>query len=292
MIGVPIDCGGIPGGTEFAPDVLRRAGLGTALGSAIDAGDMNARMSGTERDPACGIIGFPGLIEVTREVRKKTGEMLKRGERPFLIGGCCSFMMGALAGAADHIGNVGLAYIDGHMDLYDGKTSPGGEAADMPLALMLGHGVPSELARAVGGVTRIDVPNTVLLGYRDRALAVAAGSMLPEDIGGDFYERDAAAIKNTGATRVGQEAQQRLESRTGGFWLHLDFDVLDEKVFPAVDYLMPGGLDFEELRALVKPLAASPKMIGMSMACYNPDLDPGHVYARKVVDFCREIVPF
>jgi hypothetical protein len=32
-----------------------------------------------------------------------------------------------------------------------------------------------------------------------------------------------------------------------GFWIHLDADVLDDEVMPAVDYRMPGGLPPDEL---------------------------------------------
>jgi arginase len=38
--------------------------------------------------------------------------------------------------------DVRLVYLDGHVDLYDGRTSPTGEAADMPLAVLLGAGPP------------------------------------------------------------------------------------------------------------------------------------------------------
>ena len=32
-----------------------------------------------------------------------------------------------------------------------------------------------------------------------------------------------------------------------GFWVHLDVDVLDEAVMPAVDYRLPDGLTWDEL---------------------------------------------
>ena len=38
------------------------------------------------------------------------------------------------------VGDLGLVYVDGHLDFYDGVTSPTGEAADMPIAVLLGDG--------------------------------------------------------------------------------------------------------------------------------------------------------
>ncbi len=54
--------------------------------------------------------------------------------------------MGAVAGARDTFGRGGLVNVDGHLDLYDHRTSPTGEAADMPSAALLGLGWPGLLA--------------------------------------------------------------------------------------------------------------------------------------------------
>ena len=43
---------------------------------------------------------------------------------------------------------------------------------------------------------------------------------------------------------------------------------------PATDYLMPGGLEWDELAALLGPLAASPALAGLSLGCLNPEKDP------------------
>jgi len=44
-----------------------------------------------------------------------------------------------------------------------------------------------------------------------------------------------------------------------GFWIHLDVDVLDDAVMPAVDYRMPGGLSLQELVEVVATAVASPQ---------------------------------
>jgi arginase family enzyme len=47
--------------------------------------------------------------------------------------------------------------------------------------------------------------------------------------------------------------------------------VLDERVFPATDYLQPDGLDWDELAALLAPLTAAEALVGASLTCYNTD---------------------
>jgi arginase len=73
------------------------------------------------------------------------------------------------------------------------------------------------------------------------------------------------------------------------FWLHFDVDVLDQDVFPATDYLMPGGMTWEELRAVIAPLLSSPALIGASLACYNPEKDPDRACGRALVATLAEV---
>ncbi len=76
-------------------------------------------------------------------------------------------------------------------------------------------------------------------------------------------------------------------SAAGPFWLHLDVDVLDAAIFAATDYPMPGGLDWEETRAILAPLLSSPALIGTSLGCYNPEKDPGQACGRALVEALR-----
>ena len=80
----------------------------------------------------------------------------------------------------------------------------------------------------------------------------------------------------------------RFEREPGRFWLHLDLDLLDQDVFPAVDYRMPDGLSREEAAALVRPLAQSPALVGADVTIYNPTMDPDGHYARRIVTLLAE----
>jgi arginase len=48
--------------------------------------------------------------------------------------------------------------------------------------------------------------------------------------------------------------QHLLKREMDGFWIHLDADVLDDSIMPAVDYRLNGGLGFNELSNLLKTL--------------------------------------
>src|SRR6478672_2924842 len=171
VLGVPIDSVGRSGGTELAPAKLRSLGLVEAL-SGHDEGDLDVRIRGDDRDPVTGIIASDDILTTSVAIRAAVSRSLSGGARPLLIGGCCTELVGALAGARDVFGRVGLAYLDGHLDLYDGETSPTGEAADMPVAVVLGRG-PSVWVDAAGSVTE---PGRVrLVGPRDLDEALGFG---------------------------------------------------------------------------------------------------------------------
>lgn len=275
MTGVPIDSVSAssgdaePFGTELAPIALRKAGLAGAV-DAADAGDLPVRLAGRARDEQTGVVGWPSVRDLTGAVRFQVSQIVADGGLPFLVGGCCTLLPGALAGVGDALGQVGLAYLDGHLDTYDGQTSPTGEAADMPVSVIAGNG-PGDWCADVGAPL-VGPGQIALLGPRDRAEAETLGAALPEDCG-IRPELSPAQLRARGVAEAGEDAAQSLGDAAGWYWLHLDVDVMSEEVFPATDYLMPGGLTLAELRDLMEPLAWGAGLAGLSLACYNPGKD-------------------
>ncbi len=92
-----------------------------------------------------------------------------------------------------------------------------------------------------------------------------------------------ARSRTCGARGRATSPARSLELIAAPLWLHFDVDVLDQDVFPATDYLMPGGLDWDELGAALGPLLASPQLIGASLGCYNPGKDPDRACGRALV---------
>ena len=281
-IGVPIDSVGRAGGTEHAPAALRDLGLLDAIG-ARDAGDLPVRIRGDRRDPDSGVVAIEDVLATTSAIRASIRGAVAGGERPFLLGGCCAELPGALAGARDAIGRVGLAYVDGHLDLYDGVSSPTGEAADMPVAVALGFG-PATWVESCGGAS-VDGSDVAILGFRDLKESLADGMRDPSTVEG-LRLADADEVRGAPAG-VGRDVAATLTAGPGRFWFHLDVDVLDELVFPATDYLFAGGLTWEELQPLLGPLLSSPALLGASIGCYNPEKDTDGRDGRRLVESLR-----
>src|SRR5262249_35864085 len=73
--------------------------------------------------------------------------------------------------------------------------------------------------------------------------------------------------------------------------LHLDADILDPAIMPAVDSPDPGGLGHDELAALLTTLVTSPHCVGLDVTTFDPDLDPDSRLARGLTDTLVTALP-
>jgi arginase len=252
-------------------DLLGRIG-------AEDRGGLDVRIRGEERDPATGVIAIADTLATTAAVRAAVRDIVADGRRPLVLGGCCALVPGALAGLRDAVGALGVAYVDGHVDVYDGTTSPTGEGADMPMSVAFGRG-PDAWVDAAGGAS-VAPADVVVLGARDPEEAadiadLRAGTLAALEVLGPVE------LRAEGLRAAGARAARRLGAHGRPFWVHLDVDVLDERAMPATDYLMPHGLEFNELAQLLAPLGSSPALAGLSLGCLNPEKDPDGSYTER-----------
>jgi arginase len=227
------------------------------------------------------VIAHAQLRRSSENLRDAVAGALRDGDRPLVVGGDCTLLLGAIAGAREAVGRVGLWFVDGHADYFDGASSPTGEAADMELAILTGNGPPG-LVDIAGEVPALEPADVVILGHRppdaDPDVALELGRV-PDSIA----RTSAEEIMATGPEMVGERWARELGGR-GPTWLHLDLDALDEAALSAVTYRQPRGLTWEAFADLVRPLLASPALVGASVADFNPDLDPDGAHARRIVD--------
>lgn len=241
------------------------------------------------------MIGAEDVRRATAAIAAAVGDILAAGERPLVVGGDCTLLLGAFRALP---AGTGLWFVDGHADFHDGESSPTGEAADMDLAILTGHGPtglidgdpPAPAGVAPGGRAPrplLDPAAAILLGHRP--------SGLDPDVATENARLDPAIsaltapdVRARGAARVGEEAVARLTGRAA--WLHLDLDVLDEAALRAVSYPQPLGLDWGEVAALVRPLVAAPGLVGASVADFNPERDPDGTCAARIVDLLASLL--
>jgi arginase len=278
VVGAPLDSSGEGRGEANAPAALRAAGIGERI-DALDSGDISNSISSPARDPRTGVIGFDHVRAASIELRQRIAAVIAEGRRPLVIGGDCTLLVGVFAGLRDRWDRLGLWFVDGHLDFYDGVTSPTGETADMELAVLTGHGPPGliDIAETEPLVAPDDV---VVLGHR--AIADSDSPEELEMVHPSIEIVDAPTVAGRGPGPTGQEAEARLAERTDAVWLHLDLDVLSTESLAAVSYRQPGGLSWDELAMLLRPLVESHKLAGVSVADLNADLDRDGAGAKRV----------
>jgi arginase len=285
LVGAPLDCSGTNRGEARAPRALRDAGLAERIG-ARDAGDVDATVDDPNRDVRTGVVGFEQIRRASSEVDSAVAEVLDDGGKPLVVGGDCTVLVGALAAAKERFGRVGLAFVDGHLDYFGGETSPSGEAADMDLAFVTGYG-PEGLVDLVGPPPIAEPGDVVVMGHRaDPEVGDPAETDLVDE---RIQLVEASAIKRGDPERLGRYVAQRLEAQAGRFWLHFDVDVFDQAEMPAVTYPLPDGLGWEHAEALLRPLVASRRVVGLSVADFVPDKDADGKYARRLVDLVADL---
>lgn len=275
----PLTPGAEPG-TWRAPAALAAAGLTARLSPARHVRLARPRYV-ADAVPGTRIRNGHALRTFNLALADEIEHSLARGALPVVIGGDCSNLLGCLV-ALRRAGGRGLVHVDGHSDFshpgnYD-AASRLGAAAGMDLALATGRGEP--LLTAWPGVTGalVDDADAIQIGERDD-VSVYAGLAQTA-----IHRIPIQALHAAGVAATTGQAIARMQARgLDRAWLHIDLDVLDQAVMPAVDSPGSPGLGFDELGRLVRALLDSGRLAGLDIAIYDPDLDPDGAYAARIV---------
>jgi arginase len=280
VVEAPSNLGLRPTGVETLAPALVDRGLVERLG-ARHACRVEPTAYDAVRDATTLTLNPHGIAAFSRVLADAVGGVLDRGERPFVLGGDCSILLGALL-ALRRRGRFGLLFLDGHADFYQPEANPNGEAASMELAFATGRG-PAALADLEGLRPLVRDEDVVAVGLRDGAEQASFGS---QPLPAALRAFDLRAVRRLGVEATAREALAHLTRPHGpdGFWIHLDADVLDDAIMPAVDYRQPGGLSWDALRSLLRAAASSAGAAGLDLTIYNPRLDPDGAAARGLID--------
>jgi arginase len=251
---------GVEPGVRRLASALRRCGIVERLG-AYDGGSVAAPAYAPS--VAANRAAIPSY---TVALAARIGELLDAGARPLVLGGDCSILLGAML-ALRRRGRYGLAHVDGHLDFRHPGWSGGiGAVAGEDLAGVTGRLEPS-LSDIDGLGPYVADSDAVHFGDRER----------------DPGER--AAIAQTQITVLDLAALRSgaMTVPAAPYWVHVDADVLDSALVPAVDSPAPDGLTFAELASLLRALLAG-DAIGLQVTVFDPDLDPDGSQARALTD--------
>ncbi|MFD8410750.1 MULTISPECIES: arginase family protein [unclassified Streptomyces] len=218
-----------------------------------------------------GVFHAEQLAAYTVTLADRIEKHLRAGEFPVVLGGDCSIQLGASL-ALRRLGRYGLAAIDGSADF----RHPGNEAVNGPVGAAGGEELALATGRGQADLTDLEGLGPYLRDEDVRLFGLRDGDAdLSELRAAGIRTATVGEIRARGAEAVARAALDGLHPPvTEGFWVHLDADVLDPEVMPAVDSPDPGGLLPGELAALLRELVRSPRCVGLNVTIYDPDLDP------------------
>jgi arginase len=275
IIGVPMDLGASRRGVDMGPSALRVAGLQGRikhLGHQVeDVGNISVRQP--EEMP----IGekrakyVEEIADACKDLGAAVQKSLEEGYLPLVLGGDHSIAAGSISGVAAHFHKdkkqIGCIWLDAHSDMNSPETSPSGNVHGMPLACIMGYGVP-ELYDLYDYKPKIEPQNVVLVGVRD--LDTAEKKFIKKLGVRVFTMRD---IDERGMREVMADALKYAMDDTDGIAVSLDMDFVDPSDAPGVGTPVRGGVTYREAHLAMEMIADSEAMASLEIVEINPVID-------------------
>lgn len=284
VLGVPSAAGAYGNGVALAPGALREAGLLEALGdrgiAMADSGDLP--LVPFAPDPANPTQqNIDKVIDVARQVADRVAAIDEAGDVPLVLGGNCTLTLGVIAGLCSSHPDLGLAYLDGDVDMSTPAHTVSGVMDAMGMATMLGLEGAAEAFASIGPrVPLMDGHDIAIIGYDEAELGdEPRASLLQRGVrlidGGAVRGRAAAAAA---------DALDALAHRDG-LIVHFDVDVVDSTDLPLGQFPhFNQGVSLADAVDALAVLTSAPDVLAILITEVNPDNDPDGIHVARLVD--------
>jgi arginase len=221
------------------------------------------------------------VADFTPRLADTVRDAIGRGQFPVVIGGDHSCAVGTWSGVAQawhSRGQVGLIWIDAHLDSHTPATSDSQAPHGMPLAALLGHG-DARLTSVYGWAGKLQAHHVVVIGARSyehgeasllRRLGVRVMTM--------------AEVRTRGMAACMAEAISIVSADTVGYGVTFDIDVLDPRDAPGVGSPVENGIRLDDALAGLDQVADDPALLGFELVEYNPALDDAALTTATACD--------
>jgi arginase len=284
ILGVPFNGVGIPPEKENPAQAIRDAGLISRLNfcgiTVEDWGDVPIADFDGHRDQATQILNLQAWKETSLGLSAKLGEIIDGGTYALVLGGDCGILLGIIGAFSLRSRTIGLVSLDGHADFRSPTASPSGEAADLPLWVLTGRG-PAEITDLYNASKMLHDDEIAVYGFREPDM-IHDSSIVAYD------RHRMGEIGIAKSIRDGLNPQ--LERRELDLWLHFDVDVIDPEQMPAVQFPEPDGLSIKETREFLQCVLSTDRVVGISLACYHPNLDGDGLAAERLVTLMADVL--
>ena len=227
------------------------------------------------------------LRELFHNISHQVQRLVKQRHPFVFMGGdhaCAMGVWGGVLSAMQQRRDLGLIWIDAHMDAHTCSTSDSGNIHGMPVAALLGQ-ADATLANIYGQHPFLDPSRLVLIGIRSYE---KAEQQLLKQLGVQIY--DIAQIRRSGGLAVVlHRVLKNMHSRCYRYGITIDLDAIDPQDAPGVGVPVAGGLSGATLCRELRGLGADPALVGLEIAEFNPLRDKGHRTERLVEQLAGSI---
>lgn len=284
IFGVRSGVGGRDPGAVAAADTLKAAGLAAHLADGHRIAEWGEILKPERRlaaDPAA------AMARLNPRIAAAVRDACAEGARPLVIGGDHSCAVGTWSGVHGALvagRDLGLLWIDAHLDSHTPQSSHTGLIYGMPLAVLLGHGDPV-FTECLHAGPKVLPQHVCVFGARsyepeERALLDRIGVRV---IG-------MAEIAQRGVADAMHEALGIVRGASGGFGITIDMDALDPRDAPGVGTPAPGGLRAAELIRELGQVSGETRLRALEICEYNPARDRRGITQRNLIGLARAVL--
>jgi arginase len=228
------------------------------------------------------------LAKVSEHCRNLASEVAKLAHQQkffMVFGGDHSSAIGTWSGAASEIkGDMGLVWVDAHMDSHTPETSLSGNIHGMPVATLLGYGYP-ELTQILTATPKIKPENLCLIGIR--SFEAGEADLLKRLNVRVYYM---AEVKERGLDIIFKEAIAHVTKNTVQYGLTIDIDSIDPLDAPATGVSEPDGLSATELCTALTNFAHDKRLIGIEIVEFDPHLDKNQMTEKLIAKLALSLL--
>ena len=223
------------------------------------------------------------IFEMVTSLSKEVQKSLLGGHIPLVLGGDHSTAIGTWSGVKAAVGDeeIGLIWIDAHMDAHTPQTSPSLNIHGMPLAALLGHG-ETRFTNLDGVGLKLKPENLCLIGIRSFE---QGEEDLLKRLGVQVYFMK--EVQERGVAAVFEEARRKFAGRR--FGLSIDVDAFDPEEAPGTGTREAFGLRLRNTKSALHGLAQDPALLALEITEFNPHLDVNNKTCQLVWELIETV---
>lgn len=284
IIGIPLGYGAGQTGSELGVNAMRLTRFrGQNLAEhirngyeVIDHGDVAVVQ------PAPGSNGsnpkhLAEMLASSENIIPALTSLLNNDELPIILGGDHSIAIATFSAISNYYKQkgteIGLIWFDAHADINTPDTSPSGNIHGMPLATLLGHGIP-DLVNLCGYAPKLNSKYFAHIGARD----IDPGERREiESLGlrKNFFTM--SDIDKRGMAECVEDAVKIASTAPGGYAVTFDIDMIDPRFAPGSGTLVRGGTTYREAHLALEIIAERGGMRSFEIVEVNPMLDQSNI---------------